>query len=524
MAAAALVTLAGACLTDPATYGTSATGSSSGSGETSSQGSTSSDAASSSGAGGATSSTTSGTTEASSSASAGSTTAGTGGAGGGVPTTMPQKVWALAINDLKEQDLAALVVDPDGNTYITGTWEGTNDINDVPWLHGCVGLTTFHAFVAKLSPTGGVLWGDCLATANASGLAISYESSSHTVVVGGRYTGTLNGFPTGDITSMGGTDGFVARLSHMGTRVSIVSLGGPLDDEVTGVVALPNDAFVAGTFQGTAAFGSIMRTAQSGADVFVARTMGTGFAFARAYVETASAPTAHLSGAAATLRLAGTFDGTLDFGGSTSALATSGGRDAYLAALDATGNATFARAFGGAGDDGVDAVGWSANGLALGGEFAATLDFDGPGGQPGLAAAEPPDGFLVELQPTLALDTQHRFGGAGTQRTLGVSARGTTVVAGGTFTGTVGFGGLDQTAEDEDGFALKGDVQGGIDWVVRLGQSGDQRVTAADHTFGVSGGLNVFGGTMIDGFSIFGQVLGKTGSTTRDIFLVAFQD
>lgn len=500
--------LGSACLTDPATYG---------GGTTSSTGGT----AASSTSGLPNSSSTQG-----SSGDGSSSSAGGGGAGGGLPTTMPSLIYAKGFGDSKYQELKGLVVDPDGNVYIAGIWTGTATVGSMPWLHGCVGLGTQHAFLAKLSPSGTPLWAECLnATGPASALAIAYDDNNETVVVGGSYAGTLSDYPPGSVTSQGGTDGFVIRLTHTGTRKSLMTLGGPSDDAVTGVFATSTDVFLTGTFQGTASFGGIQRTATGGADLFLARTNAGAFTYAKAFSESATSPTARLSGDATALQLAGSFDGSLDFGGSTSELPSSGGHDGFVATFDLAGNATYSAALGGAGDDAVHAIAVGTNAIAVGGEFASTVDFDGAGGQAALVASDAPDAFLALVKPSHSVVHQRRFGAAKEQRTLCVSSRGGAVLAGGSFRGTVDFGGVPFTSSDEDGFAVKANSVGELDWIFQLGSdTGIQRVVAADRTGDVVGGFNAFGGTMYSDFSVYSTLLGTMGTSNPDIFVVAFED
>lgn len=436
---------------------------------------------------------------------------------------MPGLVYAKGFGDSSSQEMKALVVDGNGNVYFAGIWTGTTPPDGfADWINGCTGLTTQHAFVAKLSPIGAPLWAECLDAMSGSALALALGAATERVVVGGSFEGTLAGYPGGSVTSKGGTDGFVARLTKDGVRDSLTTVGGPLDDAVTGVVGAGTDVFMAGTFQGTASFGAFQRTAASGSDLFLARWDGAAFTFANAFGNSGGAPTVRLSGDTGSVHLAGSFEGSLAFGAPTAPLVSSGARDGFVARFDASGNPTYATSMGGAGNDVVHSIAASATSSAyvLGGEFASSLDFDGAAGQPPLVATDAPDAFLVALQMNHALIRQRDFGASGAQQTFGVGARGNVVLAGGAFTGTVSFGGVPFTSADEDGFAIKGTTAGELDWVVQVGNdTGDQRIVAADRATGV----NAFGGTMYAGFSMFGTSVTQTG-VQPDVFVVAFED
>lgn len=435
-------------------------------------------------------------------------------------------IYASSFGNNQPQELHDAVADPSGNVYIAGSWTGVSTIDGLTaWLHGCTGPATEHAFVAKLSSTGAVVWAECL-NAVAKGLAVSYDVMSQTVALGGSFTGTLSDYPTGSmVSSQGGTDGFVAILSHAGVRLGVAVLGGPLDDRVTGVVATPSEVFVAGTFQGTATFGATQKTASSGEDLFLARTTIPSFTFVKTFTETATAPTAKLTaGTATTLQLAGDFDGSMDFGvPAMPGALVANGRDAYLATFDTSGNATFAARYGDAGDDAITDVVANATKIGVAGLFAQQVDLD-VGGAPGLTAVDAPDGFLAILATNHAVSAQKPIGASGPQRLESVAIDGQIVLGGGGFTGTVSFDGTPLTALDEDGFGFHADASGAMDWVVKFGgnTAGDQRITAVDHA-NIPGGLNFFGGTINAGFQLFnGTTIDHVGN--GDILVAFFKD
>jgi hypothetical protein len=465
----------------------------------------------------------------SSSVSAGSSTSSSTGSGGGGagPGTSPPLVYAKNFGDAKDQNLAAVIADDAGNVYVAGAWFGVNPFSpSAPWLHGCTGISAEHAFVAKLAPDGTALWAECFGPA-ARALAASYDPASQTIAVAGSYGGTISGYPGGDVTSKGGDDGFVVRLSAAGTRLSLKSFGGPMMDSATGVVVTSTATYVTGVFESDATFDLIPRTATNGDDVFFGRIDATNaFTFAKVFTETAMTPTARLSGDGSTFVLAGSFDGSIDFGGSTSALASADAHDGYLALLDASGAASMATRFGGTGDDRATSVAVSPMGTVVGGDFSATMDADGAGGQAALSAVDVPDAFVAMFAAGGTLSRQDAFGAVGAQTTLGIGARSAITLAAGVFTGDVNFGGAAFSTSDDDGFLMKRAGVGPLDWVVRLGNtSGAQRAVACDAAPAVQGGFNVVGGTMTAGFMIEGQTLGHTGSTsTRDLFVAAFSD
>lgn len=505
--------LAGACLTDPATYvGSGGAGSTSTHTGASSTGKTTSSSASG----------VSSSNDVSSSSDASSS-----GAGGGPPAG-PVKIYIDALGDEKDQQLEAAAADDSGNVYIGGTWQGVTPPKGLgSWLHGCTGANTNHAFVAKLSPAGVPLWAECLSP-EAAGLALSYDKISNQVALAGSYKGTLSGYPPADVTSQGVTDGFVVRLDSDGAPVSVATMGGPLDDEITGVVAAMNETLIVGTYRGTATFGTSggdPHTAAGGEDLFYARAATGGtFSFVKVYPkETALTLSPKLvASSTSTIHIAGEFDGTLDFEGGTTPLTASGGTDGFLATLDYDGNPSFAARYGGPGADAIRALSATASTIAVGGAFSQTIDFDGPGGQMALTSVVSPDAFLAVFTNTHVLKKQQPWGAGDAQRVDAVRVRGNTLVGGGRFTGTVDFGGTQLTALDQDGFAFHADTSGTLSWVVQLGDgSGRQWITAADHA---ATGLNFFGGAFDASFMFEGKLIQHTGTSGSDILIAAFED
>ena len=83
---------------------------------------------------------------------------------------------------------------------------------------------------------------------------------SGNVYVSGGFSGTAD-FGETNITSRGGTDGFVAKYDFRGSLQWVRTLGGPADDYVGGVDVDPDgNALVVGTFRGGAYCGAIALT------------------------------------------------------------------------------------------------------------------------------------------------------------------------------------------------------------------------------------------------------------------------
>ena len=200
--------------------------------------------------------------------------------------------------------------------------------------------------------------------------------------------------------------------------------------------------------------------------------------------------------------VAGTFDGTLAFGG-LEPLTSKGGTDIFLVKLDPEGVPLWSRRFGGAGvDEGgtlgrgpmvaVDAEG----NVVVTGAVLGTADL---GDKPVPGSPGDVDPFVVKMSGDGALLWSKRFEAAGEQRAWGaaIDAEGSVILTG-AMTGTMDFGGGELTsAGGKDLFVVKLDKDGKHVWSRRLGGDNDQQGMSL--AVGLDGAIAVTGdliGTM----------------------------
>jgi hypothetical protein len=122
-------------------------------------------------------------------------------------------IWSKGILGMGQKEVTSVATDSEGNVFISGAFsEGTLSLDG--WLLE-LGATSEAAFAAKLDPAGKVLWLTRLeanATASSS-QAIAADSEGGVLVVG-YFNGTADfGGASGSVTSVGGTDIFLAKLS-----------------------------------------------------------------------------------------------------------------------------------------------------------------------------------------------------------------------------------------------------------------------------------------------------------------------
>ncbi|MCI4669841.1 MAG: SBBP repeat-containing protein [Bacteroidia bacterium] len=156
-----------------------------------------------------------------------------------------------------------IAVDPAGNSYVTGTFNGTINFQSLSLTSG--GNTD--VFVAKLNPAGQFQWATLAGGANRDeGLGITLDIDGNSYITG-TYNGSAN-FGGTNLTSSGSTEIFVAKLNTSGQFVW--AKRGPAGSvqaiDFDGILKAP---VLTGSYSGTANFGGKPLTSQGSTDVFV---------------------------------------------------------------------------------------------------------------------------------------------------------------------------------------------------------------------------------------------------------------
>ncbi|GAB2854179.1 hypothetical protein [Hymenobacter ruber] len=275
-----------------------------------------------------------------------------------------------------------------------------------------------------------------------SGVNATAVDATGSVVVTGYFIGTLT-LGSFVLTSAGGRDLFVARLSRAGAWTQAVRAGGSDDDEAFGLALdASGTAVLAGSFKSpTIGFGTTTLTnAGTDGDIFVARLSAAG-----AWGQAVRAGSPAGDGAAAVavdaggnVVVAGSFGGTSATFGTITVLGL-GARDVYVARLSAAGTWTQVVQAGGTANDYVsDMVLDNAGTATICGSFAAGAGF----GAYTLLSAGDVDVFVARLSSAGIWNQAVRAGGSSYDYAngLAVDAAGTATVVGGTASSTADFG------------------------------------------------------------------------------------
>ena len=176
------------------------------------------------------------------------------------------------------------------------------------------------------------------------------------------------------------------------------------------------------------------------------------------------------------------FAGAASFGATT--LTSAGGDDAFVLALDSSGNPLWVKRFGGAVTDGATAIAANPNGtMAFSGFFGGSVDF---GSGPITAAGS--DGFVVALTGATGAPLWSRtFGGPGDDRgnAIAIDPAGDVVAAGYASSALdLGSGPL-PFAGATDAFVAKWGFTGTLSWAREMGTPfADQATSIAVSTTG----------------------------------------
>jgi peptidoglycan hydrolase-like protein with peptidoglycan-binding domain len=165
-----------------------------------------------------------------------------------------------------------IAVDSSGNSYITGSFQGTVDFGS-----GDITPSGFDdIFVLKVNPSGTFQWVSTFGgTSNDVGEDIAVDSSGNSYITG-WFRETVD-FGAGNVTSAGGADIFVLKLNSSGTFQWVNTYGGTSGDVGEGItVDSSGNSYITGWFRETVDFGAGNVTSAGGADIIVLKLNSSG--------------------------------------------------------------------------------------------------------------------------------------------------------------------------------------------------------------------------------------------------------
>lgn len=228
-----------------------------------------------------------------------------------------------------------IVLDREGNSYVTGCFNGTAIFDSISIL----GNGDYDIFVAKMDTQGNWLW---VTSAGSSGYdnsrGITIDDAGNLYIVGSFQNTAL--FGPYSITSSGGTDIFVAKMDANGNWLWATQAGSYNDDGGSGIALDDNyNSYITGYFWGTATFGSYSITSNGSFDTFVAKLDANGnwvWAKQAGGINESDRGSSIVVDEFAQSHVVGYFRDTATFGPHT--LSSYGGEDIFVAKLDTNGN------------------------------------------------------------------------------------------------------------------------------------------------------------------------------------------
>jgi hypothetical protein len=434
---------------------------------------------------------------------------------GAAPSCKGALLWAKRFGDGSDQAGRGVATDGAGNVFVTGFFDGAADFGGGPLLS----LGGGDIFLVKLDPTGALLWsqrfGDGAAQV-AQAVAIDVTGE---VVITGYFNGTVD-FGGGPFTSIGGADVFVAKFDAAGAYRWSAQFGGSKDEAGQGIaVDASGNVLVTGYFNGAMNAGSTPLVSVGGTDVFVIKLGPDGTpAWSKRFGDTSNQGGAGIAAdPMGNVVVTGYFTGSVDF--DAVHLASSGGKDVFVAKLGADGSTIWAKGFGDAGGQfGQSIAADGAGNVLVAGTFGGTLDFGNGSGT--LASAGTGDIFMAKLDPGGTCVWSRSFGDTAAQTGQAIAVDGTgNAILTGSFAGTVDFGGGPLfSAGVGDAFVAKYDVAGAHQWSKRFGDAQDQ--SGQGVSVDPAGNVLVVG--QMSGTVDFGGGVHLTAAGGSDIFVAKF--
>lgn len=282
----------------------------------------------------------------------------------------PQVLWAMSVgeNDVAEDEVDGISVDPSGNTIISGIFRGSLVLGGTQFAAQGAG----DAFVASLAASGGLRWIRQFGGAGEDNTFDLTTDGAGNIYLSGWFADTIR---FGDVTlqSAGGQDMFLVKLDPGGRTIWARRFGGPASDGGNEIAVLSNgEIAVAAISEGDFTVdGQAFRHGGGERDAYLLRLSANGDV---RWVAPFNGPgTERIRGV--DINTAGEVFVGFQYRGQVSlgaqAVRAQGGWDGAVAKLDANGGGVFLRAVGGGELDNVRGVGAGPDGsVYISGQFS----------------------------------------------------------------------------------------------------------------------------------------------------------
>ncbi|MBN8691724.1 MAG: T9SS type A sorting domain-containing protein [Bacteroidetes bacterium] len=403
-------------------------------------------------------------------------------------------------------------------------------------------------FVVEVTKSQSFAWAQQFGSIAADASYYSITDATGNVYIVGGFSGTVDfdpGVGTSNVTSVGGTDGYVVKLNSSGVFQWVRTIGGTGTDRVHSIsIDATGNLYIAGIFNGTVDFdpgaGTFNLTSAGSEDVFISKWNSTGnFVWAGRLAGAGSQDANQiLVDASGNVYVVGEFTQTVDFdpgAGSVTAVANTSTPDMYILKLTTTGVFSWVRTYGspvGTDFDRAEDIDFDASGnLVIVGDFSGTIDFDPGAGTFNLISNGVQDAFVLKLNTSGNFVSAFNFGGVNSDKIedVEVDASGNIYVTG-YFQGSVDF---DPSASSfsmtsaggSDIFVAKYSATGSFLWAKRMGTSttagglADTGFGIAVNSLGEVFSAGEFRGNNCDFDPGTGTFLLSAGATNSDLYI-----
>ena len=302
-------------------------------------------------------------------------------------------VWAKKFGDILEDMVGGVTADEAGNVYITGRVTSDIDLGD-----GVIGAGLF---VAKLDPDGGYVWSTSF---GGDGVLLDVVLDANGDVIAAGFFDEPIDAGDGPITPAGGSDVIITKLDGGSGSVATADGGwvltaGDATDQLAYAVTVDasRNVFVAGEFEGTIdfdGFGTQSTATQGTVDAFLVKVTpgGSGSWLKTLHGTGTKRAYGVVLDDQGQATVVGEYNGSFTAGADT--LTSQASTDAFAVHYSASGDALWAKSFGGAGYQSARGAALDAEGnILFGGAASDTIDL---GGGP-LTVVDDTDAFVAKL-------------------------------------------------------------------------------------------------------------------------------
>ena len=361
--------------------------------------------------------------------------------------------WAYSIGAAGPSVATDMVLDAQGNIFLTGNYQNSVDFDPGDGVHILTSAGGDDIFITKTSPSGDVFWNKRIGGPgidHANSIAMDREGN---LIVTGSFHETADFDPGPNVFSLSaGVDGdaFITKLDENGDFLWAIPITGDGFNEIRSVKTdAANNIFVTGLFEETADFdptdGLSLQSSRGMEDIFLAKYTSEGQLI---WVNAIGGPGSDAGrGVTVTLTgnvwVAGHFSEAVDFNPNPDdeTLTAQGLEDIFVATYTSQGNYIRALQIGGNENDEVNGIHMEVSGnILLTGMFRGHVDFNPSTFTAFLGSQGGDDGYVVKLSPSGTFVWARSFGGEDNDKGIDISAdyQGNVLVSG-YFTGYADF-------------------------------------------------------------------------------------